>query len=233
MGTGKRLECVVHQGAGAYICGEETALMNSLEGRRGNPAHQAAVPRGGGPVRHADDDQQRRDARRGAAHPEQRRRVVQRRSASTTRRAPAPSCSRSAATCASGQLRGRARLPDARVPVRPLRRAAAGRELKAVIPGGSSVPILTPEEVDGCVMDYEGFVAAGSMLGSGGVIVFDDTRTWCTRSRGCALLRARELCAVHAVPRGHGVDDADPRAHPARRGQGMDLDARCSISPTT
>jgi NADH-quinone oxidoreductase subunit F len=34
----------VHKGAGAYICGEETALMNSLEGRRGNPAHQAAVP---------------------------------------------------------------------------------------------------------------------------------------------------------------------------------------------
>ena len=68
----------VHRGAGAYICGEETALMNSLEGKRGNPRHQAAVP-GGRPALFGmpDDDQQRRDARRRAAHPRARRRVVQ------------------------------------------------------------------------------------------------------------------------------------------------------------
>src|SRR5439155_87803 len=50
-----------------------------------------------------------------------------------------------------------------------------GRTLKACIPGGSSVPILNREETEGCLLDYEGVVEKGSMLGSGGVIVFDDS----------------------------------------------------------
>jgi len=50
----------------------------------------------------------------------------------------------------------------------------AGRTLKACIPGGSSVPILTREETEATLLDYEGVVAQGSMLGSGGVIVFDE-----------------------------------------------------------
>ena len=89
----------VHRGAGAYICGEETALMNSIEGKRGNPRIKPPFPARRGRVRHADDDQQRRDAGRGAAHPEPRRRVVQGALLSATRRAPAPSSSRCAATC--------------------------------------------------------------------------------------------------------------------------------------
>src|SRR5256714_13846319 len=44
MGTGKRIDVYVHKGAGAYICGEETALMNSLEGRRGTPRIKPALP---------------------------------------------------------------------------------------------------------------------------------------------------------------------------------------------
>ena len=44
MGTGKRIDMYVHKGAGAYICGEETALMNSLEGRRGNPRIKPPFP---------------------------------------------------------------------------------------------------------------------------------------------------------------------------------------------
>jgi NADH-quinone oxidoreductase subunit F len=52
---------------------------------------------------------------------------------------------------------------------------SGGRKLKAVIPGGSSVPILTAEECQNITMDYESVAAAGSMLGSGGVIVMDDT----------------------------------------------------------
>src|SRR5437773_4903204 len=51
----------------------------------------------------------------------------------------------------------------------------AGRTLKACIPGGSSVPILNREETEACLLDYEGVVERGSMLGSGGVIVFDDS----------------------------------------------------------
>ena len=51
-----------------------------------------------------------------------------------------------------------------------------GRKFKAIIPGGSSVPIQTMEEAEATLMDYEGFVAQGTMLGSGGVIVFDDAQ---------------------------------------------------------
>ena len=50
-----------------------------------------------------------------------------------------------------------------------------GRKLKAVIPGGSSVPIMTAAETEDCLMDYEGIVARGSMLGSAGFIVMDDS----------------------------------------------------------
>ena len=75
LGSGHRVELVVHRGAGAYICGEETALLDSLEGKKGHPP-EAAVPRDPGPLRRADADQQRRDADERAAHREPRRRVV-------------------------------------------------------------------------------------------------------------------------------------------------------------
>ena len=213
--AGKRMDVHVHRGAGAYICGEETALMNSLEGRRGNPRIKPPFPGGGRTVRPADDDQQRRDARRGAAHPEQRRRVVQGDVACRIRRARARSSSRCAAT---------SRVPATtksrwafRSRISSTTSAAArcpGRKFKAVIPGGSSVPIQTMEEAESTLMDYEGFVAQGTMLGSGGVIVFDDSQCMVKHiARARALLRARELRAVHAVPRGHRVDDEDPGAH--------------------
>jgi NADH-quinone oxidoreductase subunit F len=73
--------------------------------------------------------------------------------------------------------------------------APSGREIKAVIPGGSSVPILTREEAEGAVMDYEGFVAAGTMLGSGGVIVFDDRQDMVRQIARLTRFYAHESCA--------------------------------------
>ena len=64
LGSGFDFDIVVHRGAGAYICGEETGLLSSLEGKKGWPQDQAAVPRDQGRLRPADDRQQRRDARR-------------------------------------------------------------------------------------------------------------------------------------------------------------------------
>ena len=54
---------------------------------------------------------------------------------------------------------------------------------------------MTLEEAEAALMDYEGFVAQGSMLGSGGVIVIDDAQTWCSRSRALARFYAHESCA--------------------------------------
>ena len=76
LGTGIDLECVVHGGAGAYDCGEETALLESLEGKRGQPRIKPPFPATSGLYGVADDRQQRRDAGQRAAHPGARRRVV-------------------------------------------------------------------------------------------------------------------------------------------------------------
>jgi NADH-quinone oxidoreductase subunit F len=59
IGTGFDFDAISHTGAGAYEVGEESALMESLEGKRGIPAHQAAVPRSRRPLRRTDGDQQR------------------------------------------------------------------------------------------------------------------------------------------------------------------------------
>ena len=70
-----------------------------------------------------------------------------------------------------------------------------GRKFKAVIPGGASVPIQTMEEAEATLMDYEGFVAQGSMLGSGGVIVFDDAQSMVRVIARLARFYAHESCA--------------------------------------
>ena len=79
-GTGRSIRgdvtIVVHRGAGAYICGEETALLDSLEGKRGQPRTKPPFPAVAGPLRVADGRQQRRDDRdRAADHRDGRRRV--------------------------------------------------------------------------------------------------------------------------------------------------------------
>ena len=132
MGTGKTVNVWVHKGAGAYICGEETALMNSLEGSRGNPRIKPPFPAVVGRVRPADDDQQRRDARRRAAHPEQRRRRG-------TRSGCAPDNPKSTGTklysvCGNISEPGNYEVADGLsvqgFPLRSLRRSAAGPQVQ-------------------------------------------------------------------------------------------------------
>jgi NADH-quinone oxidoreductase subunit F len=71
----------------------------------------------------------------------------------------------------------------------------AGRKFKAIIPGGISVPIQTLEEAEASLMDYEGFVAQGTMLGSGGVIVIDDAQNLVKQIARAARFFAHESCA--------------------------------------
>ena len=68
LGTGKAFDITVMEGAGAFVCGEETALIASVEGNRGMPVAQAPVPRAEGSVRQAHRHQQRGDALHRAAH---------------------------------------------------------------------------------------------------------------------------------------------------------------------
>jgi NADH-quinone oxidoreductase subunit F len=70
-----------------------------------------------------------------------------------------------------------------------------GRSFKAVIPGGSSVPIITMEEADRATMDYEGMVEVGTMLGSAGCIVIDDAQSIPRQVARLARFYAHESCA--------------------------------------
>ena len=70
-----------------------------------------------------------------------------------------------------------------------------GRRFKAIIPGGSSVPVITIEEAEQVKMDYEGFMEFGTMLGSGGVIIFDDAQSMPKQLARLARFYAHESCA--------------------------------------
>ncbi|GER87845.1 NADH-quinone oxidoreductase subunit F [Dictyobacter vulcani] len=173
LGSDFSLDVIVHRGAGAYICGEESALMESLEGRRGyprlKPPFPAVVGLYGGPT------------------------VIN--NCETLATVPAIiagggdwyasfGTEKSKGTrifCLSGQVKkpGNYELPLG-VPLSTLiydEQYGGGilddRKLKAIIPGGSSTFILSPDKVD-TPLDYESIAAAGSMLGSGGVIVISD-----------------------------------------------------------
>jgi NADH-quinone oxidoreductase subunit F len=171
LGSGFDLEVTVSRGAGAYICGEESALMESLEGKRGyprlKPPFPAVVGLYGGPT------------------------VIN--NTETVATVPAVvslgadvyaayGTEKSKGTrifCLSGHVNrpGNYELPLG-TPLRVLIEdfgggVRSGKRLKAIIPGGSSAPLLTADQVD-TALDFESIAAAGSMLGSGGVIVLDE-----------------------------------------------------------
>jgi NADH-quinone oxidoreductase subunit F len=173
LGSGYDLEVILHRGAGAYICGEESALMESLEGRRGyprlKPPFPAVIGLYGGPT------------------------VIN--NCETLATIPAIvmhgaewyasfGTEKSKGTrvfCVSGHVKkpGNYELPLG-TPLRTLiydeqygGGMLNGKQLKAIIPGGSSTPMLGADKLD-TPLDFEALVAAGSMLGSGGVVVMDE-----------------------------------------------------------
>ena len=196
MGSGKRVDIHVHRGAGAYICGEETALMNSLEGRRGNPRIKPPFPAVSGlfgmpttinnvetlaTVPHI--------IKNGAEWYKQFGRRDNPKSIGTKLFSVCGNIAR------PGNYEVALGFPFKDFLYDLCGGPLPGREIKAVIPGGSSVPILTRDEAEGALMDYEGFVAAGTMLGSGGVIVFDDRQDMVKQIARLARFYAHESCA--------------------------------------
>ena len=186
-------------------------------GQARQPAPEAALPGGPGPLRRADPDQQRRDALQRAPHRRQRRRLVQ----ELRHRAVARHQGRLGLRLrASGPATTRSSWGS---PRRDLIYGLAGgpvdgREIKAFYPGGSSSPVLTPEELD-LPYSFEAMAEAGSMLGSGSIIVADDSVS--IPQHGAAdgeVLPPRVVRQVHPLPRGHQLDREDARAGRPRRG---------------
>jgi NADH-quinone oxidoreductase subunit F len=196
MGSGKTINVYVHRGAGAYICGEETALMNSIEGRRGNPRIKPPFPAVSGvfakpttinnvetlaAVPHILNN--------GAAWYKQWMRADNPKSTGT----------KLYSVCGNIQRPGNYEVPMG-FPFKEFLYdlcggPPAGRKFRAIIPGGISVPIQTVDEAEASLMDYEGFVAQGTMLGSGGVIVIDDAQNLVKQIARAARFFAHESCA--------------------------------------
>ena len=172
LGSGFDLDVYVHRGAGAYICGEETGLLESLEGKRGQPRMKPPFPAIAGLYR-SPTVVNNVETLSNIPH------IVLRGAEWYAGIGPTRS-SGPRLFSVSGHVErpGNYELPMS-VTLRELIFEIAGgvsngRRLKAVIPGGSSAPVLTEQHL-GVTMDFESLAAAGSMGGSGGVIVMDDT----------------------------------------------------------
>ena len=159
-------------GAGAYICGEETALLESLEGKKGQPRYKPPFPANYGLYGRPTTINNTETL---ASVP-----AIIRNGGEWFARLGTEKAGGVKIFSVSGHVErpGNYEIPLG-TPFRELLEMAGGvrggRRLKAVIPGGSSVPVLPGEVMMELTMDYESIQAAGSMLGSGAVIVMDET----------------------------------------------------------
>jgi NADH-quinone oxidoreductase subunit F len=196
MGSGRTIDMWVHKGAGAYICGEETALMNSIEGKRGNPRIKPPFPAQSGVFGMPTTIN---NVETLAAVP-----PILVHGAEWYRTMARPDNPKSTGTklwsvCGNiarpGNYEVEMGFPFGEFLNDVCGGAPKGRRIKAVIPGGASVPIITMEEAQGALMDYEGMVAAGTMLGSAGCIVFDDAQSMPRQIARLTRFFAHESCA--------------------------------------
>ncbi len=173
-GTGVNIDLYVHRGAGAYICGEETALMESLEGKIGQPRNKPPFP--------AVEGLYRKPTIINNVETLANVPPIVRRGVDWYRSYGTPQSPGTKVFSLSGHVKrpGNYELPFG-VPLRELIYSPeygggmqADRPVKIIIPGGASAPWLTDKHLD-TPLDYESVAAAGSMLGSGAVMVLNDT----------------------------------------------------------
>ena len=191
LGSGVDFDLYPALGAGAYICGEETALLESLEGKKGQPRYKPPFPANFGLYGKPTTIN------------------------NTESLASAPSIIRNGAQwfadlgipnnggvkcfSMSGHLNKPGNFEISMgTPFKDLLEMAGGvrdgHKLKAVIPGGSSVPVLTADMMMECNMDYDSISKAGSMLGSGAVIVMDETTDMVRALRRISRFYYSESC---------------------------------------
>jgi NADH-quinone oxidoreductase subunit F len=171
LGSGFDLELVIHAGAGAYICGEETALLDSLEGRRGQPRLRPPFPAVAGLYARPTVVNNVESI---ASVPVILRKGIEWFRSMGSEKSPGFTLySMSGHVCRPGQYEA-----PLGITLRELLGYAGGirpgHELKFWTPGGSSTPMFTGEHLD-VPLDYEGVGAAGSMLGTKALQIFDDT----------------------------------------------------------
>lgn len=190
MGSGFGLDLIVHAGAGAYICGEETALLDSLEGRRGQPRLRPPFPAVAGlyacptVVNNVESI---------ASVPAVVSGGVDWFKSMGSEKSPGFTLySLSGHVTRPGQYEA-----PLGITLRELLEYAggvrAGHELKFWTPGGSSTPLLTAEHLD-VPLDYENVAKAGSMLGTKALQIFDETTCVVRAVRRWTQFYAHESC---------------------------------------
>jgi NADH-quinone oxidoreductase subunit F len=172
LGSGHSLSLVVHRGAGAYICGEETGLLDSLEGKRGNPRLKPPFPANQGLYQ----------------GPTLINNVETLSTVPTILRMGGSDYAKLGVETSTGtklvSVSGHVKRPgnyeiELGIPSREIIYGLAGgppdgREIKCWFPGGSSSPVLTAADLD-VPYDFNSLAQAGTMLGSGAIIVVDDS----------------------------------------------------------
>ena len=173
LGSGVDFDLHTFVGAGAYICGEETALLESLEGKPGKPRFKPPFPAGFGLYGRPTTINNTQSY---ASVP-----AILRKGAQWFADLGVANSGGTNVFSVSGHVNrpGNYELPLG-IPFRELLEDVCGgmlggRRLKAVIPGGSSVPVLKADAIIDCTMDYDALRKAGSALGTGAVIVMDET----------------------------------------------------------
>ena len=192
MGSDHSTELVVHRGAGAYICGEESALLDSLEGKRGHPRLKPPFPanRGlfQGPTLINNVETLCNVPLVIGMGVEEYRKVGSEKSKGT----------KVVSVSGNVQRPGNYEVPLG-ITIREIVYGLAGgppegRKIKCFFPGGSSAPVLTGDESLDLAYDFETMAEAGSMLGSGSIIVVDDAQPLVPLALRLAQFYRHESC---------------------------------------
>jgi len=191
LGSGVNFELYGTLGAGAYICGEETALLESLEGKKGQPRYKPPFPANYGLYGKPTTINNTESL---ASVP-----AIMRNGAQWFADFGIPNNGGVKLFSVSGHVAKPGNFEiNMGTPFRDLLQMAGGvgndQKLKAVIPGGSSVPVLPGDIMMDCTMDYDSIAKAGSMLGSGAVIVMDETTDMVLALRRISRFYFSESC---------------------------------------
>ncbi|MEA2226442.1 MAG: NADH-quinone oxidoreductase subunit [Solirubrobacteraceae bacterium] len=227
LGSDHSLTLWVHRGAGAYICGEETALLDSLEGKRGNPRLKPPFPANQGLYQ---GPTLINNVETLATVPH-----IVRMGGDEYAKLGTPGSTGTKLVSVSGNVQRPGNYEIALgTPSREIIYGLAGgppegREVKLWFPGGSSSPVLTKDELD-LPYDFDTMAKAGSMLGSGAIIVVDDSNSVVDVAMKTAKFYRHESCGK-CTPCREGTNWTVKMLERIDRGEAtpMDLDIMASV----
>jgi NADH-quinone oxidoreductase subunit F len=227
LGSGMDLPLVLHRGAGAYICGEETGLLDSLEGKRGNPRLKPPFPAIEG-LYHGPTLINNVETLATVPH------ILTMGGAEYAKIGTETSTGTKLVSI-SGDVRRPGNYEiELGIPSREIIYGLAGgppsgKEIKFWFPGGSSSPVLTKDDLD-LGYDFDTLAKAGSMLGSGAIIVADESRSILATALKLAKFYAHESCGK-CVPCREGTNWTHKMLQRIQSGEAtpMDLDIMASV----